>query len=197
MRAYLRIVHRFVILGRDRLPQDAPFVMVANHSSHLDAIALCAPLPLRLRARVFPLAAADTFFQTPRASLFAAHALNALPVFRDSGGKHAFDDLRERLTAEPCGYILFPEGTRTRTGEMTTFKPGLGVLVAGTSVPVIPCHLEGAFAAWPAGQRIPRPRRLRLTIGEALHFEDQPHDLDGWRAVCAATRAQIVRMAGS
>ena len=48
---------------------------------------------------------------------------------------------------QACGYILFPEGTRSRDGVIKEFKCGLGMLVAGTDVPVIPCYLQGTFKA--------------------------------------------------
>ena len=48
----------------------------------------------------------------------------------------AIDDLRTRLLEEPIVYMLFPEGTRTRTGAIGRFKPGVGMLVAGTDIPV-------------------------------------------------------------
>ncbi len=191
MRAYLRSAHRFTIAGRELLPTCAPFIMVANHSSHLDALALCAPLSLRLRARVFPLAAGDTFFTKPSVSLFATHALNALPVWRNSGSRHAFEDLRLRLVEEPCGFVLFPEGTRTRTGEMGLFRPGLGILVAGTEVPVIPCHLRGCFEAWPPQRRFPVLRKVRLTIGTPLSFRDAPNDHDSWQLIASQTRNAV------
>lgn len=75
--------------------------------------------------------------------------MNALPIWRKNCGAHSLADLRERLLNGRSVYILFPEGTRTRTGAIGKFKPGLGRLVAGTNVPVVPCHLRGTFAALP------------------------------------------------
>ena len=89
----------------------------------------------------------DTFFQTPIMRAFAAGAMNALPLWRKNAGRHAMEDLRQRLIGEPCGYILFPEGTRSRDGAMKRFKAGVGMLVNGTRVPVIPCHIEGTHRA--------------------------------------------------
>ena len=71
-------------------------------------------LPLRLRNCVFPLAAGDTFFETPAIAAFAAGMMNAPPLWRKNCGHHAIETLRQRPVAEPCGYILFPEGTRSR-----------------------------------------------------------------------------------
>lgn len=197
MRLYLRVAHRFEIHSREHLPTEAPFVMVANHSSHLDAIALCAPLPMRLRAQVFPLAAGDTFFSKPTASLFAAHALNALPVWRKSGGRHGMEDLRQRLVEEPCGFVLFPEGTRTRDGRMGSFKAGLGMLVAGTGVPVIPCHLEGCFAAWPPHCGRPSPGRVRLRLGAPRTFAEVANDRAGWEHIGRSAEQAVRELGGS
>src|SRR5688500_13831199 len=69
-RAYLRIYHRLTITGLEHLPASAPFVIVANHASHLDALTLAAALPWSLRRAVFPIAAGDVFFETPVVSFF-------------------------------------------------------------------------------------------------------------------------------
>ncbi len=196
MRAYLRVAHRFEILDRQHLPTEPPFIMVANHSSHLDAIALCAPLPLKLRARVFPLAAGDTFFDKPTTSLFAAHALNALPVWRKSGGRHGMEELRQRLLEEPCGYVLFPEGTRSRNGEMGEFKAGLGMLAAGTNVPVIPCHLEGCFQAWPPFRARPTRGKVRLRLGTPRLHAEVTNDRAGWEQIARETENAVRELGG-
>lgn len=195
VRGVLRLTERVEILGGEHLPPSAPFVMVANHSSHLDVLVLATSLPLRLRNHTLPLAAGDTFFETPAMAAFAAGMMNALPLWRKNCGHHAIDTLRHRLVTEPCGYILFPEGTRSRTGQPSPFRHGIGMLVAGTGVPVIPCHLLGTFAAMPPMAKWPRPGRIILRIGTPCLFQDVPNERTGWQAV-ARRLEQSVRDLG-
>ena len=193
-RAYLRVVHRMSVSGLQHLPP-APFVIVANHSSHLDELSLAAALPWALSRNAFALAAADTFFTSTSAGVFAAYAINALPVWRKHTKPQDLDDMRRRLTEDGAVLILFPEGTRTRDGTMSRFRPGVGVLVAGTQVPVVPCWIEGAFAAWPAFRSFPRPGKLHLTIGPPLHLPDTAPDRAALLAFAAATEAAVRALA--
>jgi len=197
VRGVLRLTERIEVFGREHLPPSAPFVIVANHSSHLDVLVLATALPLRLRNCVLPLAAGDTFFETPAMAAFAANMMNALPLWRKNCGHHAIDTLRHRLVAEPCGYILFPEGTRSRAGQMGPFRHGVGMLVAGAGVPVIPCHLHGTFHALPPGARWPRPGRIRLRVGAACHFENVPNDRTGWHIIAQTLEQSVCALAGS
>lgn len=183
VRAYLRVYHRMRVEGAEHLPASPPFVVIANHSSHLDALALASAMPLRLCDRVFPVAAGDVFFQTDPIAIFAAGLINALPMWRKNCGPHALEQLRDRLVNEPCGYILFPEGARSRDGALKPFKAGLGMIVGGLDVPVIPCGIVGAFEAMPPDATLPRPRRLRLRFGPALRFQDVPSSREGWNEV--------------
>ena len=193
-RTYLKIYHRLTVIDGDRMPRSAPFVMIANHSSHLDALTLAASLPWHLRQRAFPIAAGDVFFQTKAASFFSALALNALPMWRKRCGTHALDELRERLVNEPAIYILFPEGTRTRDGKMGKFKPGLGRIIASSNVPVVPCYLDGAFAALPPSGRFPSPKKLTLHVGEPLAFPDQPDARSGWQEITDRLEAAVTAL---
>ena len=183
VRNYLRFAHRLSITGRENVPKTTPFVMVANHTSHLDCLVLAAAVPAHLRARFFPIAAGDHFFETPALSAFAAFVLNAIPMWRKNCGRQALATLRQRLIDGRTSYALFPEGTRSRTGEMASFRPGLGMLVAETDVPVLPCYLEGCFAAWPTSRKLPRPKKLVLRIGQALVFNEHPNERAGWQQV--------------
>ena len=193
--SYLRLFQRLKVYGRRHLPDTAPFVLAANHASHLDAPVLAAALPRRLRRVVLPIAAGDTFFETPASTVFASLCLNALPLWRHNCGRHALGSLRDRLVQQPCGYILFPEGTRSRTGAMDRFKAGLGMLVAGSDVPVVPCYIEGGFDAWPPGRRWPRTGRISVRIGAALRFADQPRSKQGWSTVTRRVESAVAALA--
>jgi 1-acyl-sn-glycerol-3-phosphate acyltransferase len=195
VRGYLAVCHRLTIHGREHLPVEPPFVLAGNHVSHLDALVLAAPLPWRLRDRIFPVAAGDNFFETPVMSFFAAGFLNALPIWRKKCGPHALQQLRERLLGEPCGYILFPEGTRSRDGTMGRFKAGLGMLVAGTYVPVVPCHLEGTYEALPPHGRRPRFCRITMRVGQPLTFAAVPDTRPGWVEIARETEDVVRRLA--
>jgi 1-acyl-sn-glycerol-3-phosphate acyltransferase len=176
--------NRLQIQGREHLPAEPPFVLIANHASHLDALLLTTVLPMRFRDQTFPIAARDVFFESHPVAAFAATVINAIPVYRRAIGGHGLANLRERMLSDPCVLVLFPEGGRTRTGAMTRFKPGIGMLVAGTSIPVLPCHIHGAFEAMPANRWILRPNKLKIRMGSPHHFSDIPNERSGWEA-CA------------
>lgn len=195
VRLYLAVWHRLKVDGREHLPHNPPFILVANHSSHLDALVLAALLDLRLRDQIFPIAAGDVFFTNPAISAFAALMLNALPMWRKNCGPHALAELKQRLIEEPCCYILFPEGQRTRTGQMLPFKAGIGMFLAGTNVPVIPCHIEGCFRALRPETRWPLPHRITVRIGAPLRFGDVPNKRHGWEKIAEDLQTAVQALA--
>lgn len=191
-RASMAVMHRLRIEGKEHLPSEPPFILAANHCSHLDTAAMAMAVPRKHRSRIFPIAAGDTFFNTPAKSLLAATILNALPMWRHNCGRHALADMRNRLQEDRCIYILFPEGTRSRTGKMAPFKPGVGMLLAGTNAPVVPCQLIGTFKALPPKRALPRPHSITLRIGPPLSFADTPNKRQGWEDA-ASTLEQAIR----
>ena len=140
------------------MPQEGSFVLVANHSSHLDAISILSALPLKKLHRVFPAAAKDFFFENMPRTAVAAVIVNALPFDRQTNVRQSLTLCKQLLENPGNVLLLFPEGTRSTTGELGEFKPGIGLLLAGIEVPVVPCFLEGAFASVAEGQRLATPR---------------------------------------
>ena len=172
IRGWFKLYHRFEIRGKERLPIGQSFIMVANHQSHLDSSSLVSTIPLRNIHRAFPAAAADYFFKDLPSSAFSSIVVNGLPFKRQARGAESIVLCRELLKNEGNILIIFPEGTRTTDGTPGVFKPGIGLLCAGTDIPVVPCYLEGAFKALPKGAAFPRPSKMVLHIGEARSYED-------------------------
>jgi len=193
-KAYLRLRHRLTITGREHLPSQPPFVMVANHASHLDTIALESTLPLRLRDRVHPLAAGDTFFESPHLAVAATALTNALPVRRSAADRQALKQLRERLVKERCVYILYPEGTRDAGQTLGPFKPGIGLLVANSPVPVVPCYIQGSAAALPKGRRLPTHAPITVHLGPPLTFNDTANARNGWTDVANQLHEAVAKL---
>ena len=93
--------------------------------------------------------------------------------------------------------LLFPEGTRSTTGELGEFKPGIGLMLAGTHVPVVPCYLDGTFRAWPKGTWFPRPRRVRLVIGQPRTYEHLGRGKDSALEISRDLREAILALAST
>jgi len=176
IRVWLRAYHRFEIIGHENLRTNRALVIVSNHCSHLDALCLLAALPLRKLHCAFPAAAADYFFQSVPRLWIAAIVVNALPFARQTHVRQSLSICRELLANPGNILIIFPEGTRSKTGETQEFKSGIGALVAGRDVSVLPCYLEGAFRAWPKGSVLPRPKKVRLIVGQPRNYRARAAD---------------------
>jgi len=189
-----RVWNRLTVSGREHLPKEPPFLLIANHASHLDALVLATLLPLRYRDQLFPLAARDVFFERDLVAGFAATLLNALPLRRGVIGSQTVIDLRRRLAEDRGIFLLFPEGTRSRTGELNPFRSGVGMLIAGLPVPVVPCYLAGTLAALPPGQRVPGPARIHVRIGPPCSFADLPSERAGWDQIAATLSTAVMKL---
>ncbi|HEV2295765.1 MAG TPA: lysophospholipid acyltransferase family protein [Tepidisphaeraceae bacterium] len=196
MRAALRALHRFAIDGRENLPADGrSYILVANHSSHLDGLCLLSAVPLRRIHRAYPAAARDYFFRSRATTALAATLINAVPFDRGGSVRHSMGICRELLRRDGNVLIIFPEGTRSTDGMVGPFHRGVGDLVAGTDVPVVPCYLDGAGCAWPKGSTFPRPTRVRLVIGSPRTYPDAKPGKASARAIGQDLRRAVLALA--
>jgi 1-acyl-sn-glycerol-3-phosphate acyltransferase len=191
IRGLLRLYLRFEIIGGENLPNDESFVLVANHSSHLDTLCLLAALPLRRLHRAFPVAAEDYFFRSLPRTWFAAVVVNALPFARQMRVRESLSICAQLLAQPGNVLIIFPEGTRSRTGATEPFKSGIGALLAGRDVGVLPCYVQGAFRAWPKGRRLPRPAKVRLIIGAPRNYAVRGAEKSDLCAIAAELRSAV------
>jgi len=194
MRTWLRAYHRLEITGREHLPEKGAFILVCNHTSHLDALCLLQCVPLRRLQQAFPAAAADYFFASLTRSFFSAVLINAMPFDRRLKGADSLEVCAQLLASGDNILILFPEGTRSTTGELGRFRSGIGRLVAGKPVSVVPCHLSGGLRAFPKGARFPRPERLRLRIGKPREYGSVPPAAESIHAICEELHDSVRRL---
>jgi 1-acyl-sn-glycerol-3-phosphate acyltransferase len=96
--------------------------------------------------------------------------MNAMPFARQMRVRESLFICGQLLAQPGNVLIIFPEGTRSKTGETQPFKSGIGALLAGRDVSVLPCYVQGAFRAWPKGRRLPRPGKVRLIVGTARNY---------------------------
>lgn len=170
VRPFMLIALGLNVRGRERLPRIGPAIIVANHNSHLDTLALMtlfAPGTIKLMR---PVAAADYFLRNRALAWLALRLIGIIPIERAEIG-HKRDPL------EPCYHaldssqilIVFPEGSRGEPERLGKFKTGVAHLSARfPQVPIIPVFMHGMGKALPRGEAIFVPFFCDVCIGESF-----------------------------
>ena len=151
--------------GLENLPRE-PYIIAANHSSHLDTLAIMTVLGDECK-RLRVLAAKDYWFSTRFKSWFSGELLKFVPFDRHANFLQGLRISQEVLKQNEC-LLIYPEGTRSVTGELQPFKPGLGLLAYETGSPIVPAYIDGTYRALPKGRNLPRKSRIRVTFGKPL-----------------------------
>jgi 1-acyl-sn-glycerol-3-phosphate acyltransferase len=154
------------------LPQQGPAVIVANHNSHLDALALISLFPLRLLPQLHPLAASDYFLRNRWQAWIALHIIGIISIERQARGIH-----QDRLAGVASALevnnivIIFPEGSRGQPEQLSQFKSGVAHLAR--RYPTVPFYLvfiHGLGKTLPKGEALLVPFFCDIFIGEPLYW---------------------------
>lgn len=186
--------------GLETIPADGPRIFAANHCSHLDLIAIRQALG-PVAEDLYVMGAKDYFFDTPLKSWFFSTCFNVLPMGRQ---EHAAEGLAACRSVLESGrsILLFPEGTRSLTGNLQPFKAGIGVLAVELEAPVIPLYIRGTFGALPKGAKFPRPGRIEVRIAPPVDFREiknvrtQQTAKDLYRQAASLVHERIAALAG-
>jgi 1-acyl-sn-glycerol-3-phosphate acyltransferase len=140
------------------------FIVVANHNSHVDTMALLASMPVRLLTKTHPVATANYFGKKKWLAFISNLLVNTVLIKQKD---NALQLLEEKLK-KGHSLIFFPEGTRGKPGEMQAFRSGIGVLLqAFPHIPYIPVWIEGTGKILPKGSFLPVPFEAEVKIGSA------------------------------
>jgi 1-acyl-sn-glycerol-3-phosphate acyltransferase len=155
----------FKVHGLKHIPRSGGALLVCNHQSYLDPVFLGA----QMRRQITFVAKSELF--APPGLGWLIRMLNTLPVRR---GEADVSAIKEALRRVEEGQILamFPEGTRSTHGGLLPIQPGIGLMIKRTDAPVIPAVVDGAWRAWPRGQKLPGKARVRLLYGPPLNVEN-------------------------
>jgi long-chain acyl-CoA synthetase len=165
------VCHPRHISGKRRIDSlSQPVLLIANHTSHLDAPSVLALLDRSRRERTAVAAAADYFFRGVGRSLIASIALGAFPFHRDGPVAASLSHCGD-LVDDGYSVLIFPEGTRSPDGSLQPFKTGIGLLARELGVPVVPVAIDGLHAILPKGRTLPRRGPVRISIGEPVQVD--------------------------
>lgn len=156
--------------GRSNIPAHTNFIVAPNHSSHLDMG--LAKMALGAAGNdMVALAAADYFFDNKYKRAVMENFTNLVPMERTGSLRQSLRHARSFLDR---GYnaLIFPEGTRSLTGEMADFKPVIGYLALHARVGILPVFLYGTHEAMPKGSTIIKSRKVGARIGRYLSIEE-------------------------
>jgi 1-acyl-sn-glycerol-3-phosphate acyltransferase len=168
------------VVGHEHIPA-TPFVLCANHRSHLDSLALLCGLSLTDKCAL--LAARDYFSDGGMPRRMLALPFVVIPVERHRPGVTMLGTIAAAAMFFRDGgqvLIAYPEGTRQAANAIAPFKRGAATLALALGRPLLPVFIDGTERLLPKGRRVPLRGRITLTIGQAIHPGRRP-DAGEWR----------------
>ncbi len=159
------------IRGRERLPAQGPAILAPNHNSHLDTLVLMSLYPLRDIGRVRPVAAADYFLANRWLAWFSLNIIGIIPLQRKHiGDKKSLFTLCNQALDQGDILILFPEGSRGDSEDITELKKGIYHIANSLkNITIVPIILHGLGKVLPKGEALFVPFNCDVIIGENLN----------------------------
>jgi len=162
------VAHPFQVRGVENLANaKLPVLFIANHSSHIDTLSIIRALPVVIRKKTAVAAAADYFFKSNLAGSATSLLLNTFPFSRGAQVRRSLEYCADLVQAG-WSILIFPEGTRSTTGELLPFKGGIGLLAEKLRVPIVPVVVYGGFDILPKGRGVPQPGPASVVFGEPV-----------------------------
>ncbi len=167
-----------------------PVIFAASHQSHLDTPVILAALPPRWRYRLSTAMAKEFFrahffpaehdwrerFTNSLNYYLAAGVFNAFPLpQREAGARQTLRYIGEQLVSRGQSLLIFPEGKRSETGELSPFRPGIGMIASRLQVPVVPVRLDGLTRVLGVGYHMARPGRVRVAFGAPMRLDGEDY----------------------
>lgn len=163
----------FRVVHPERMIEEGPAILAMNHQSFLDPplAGICTQRELYTLAR-------KSLFDWPVVGPLMPK-VNVIGVDREKGGDMAALKTLIQVIKKGGATLLFPEGTRTKDGNLQPAKSGIGLIIGKTLAPVVPMRIFGAFEALPRSGKAFHPIPITIVLGEPLRFTEA--DVKGGR----------------
>lgn len=154
--------YRFRVVGRKNLPRKGGYVMICNHLAATDPVYV---LLSRFWGRKMLVLAKDELFHKLPILTWYLKKMGGVPISRGKADTKALDEAVEKVRAGRS-LLVFPEGTRSKTGQLQPLKSGAFVVAASAGVPIVPCRIiyqDGKPHFW---------HKVTVVIGSPLSLQE-------------------------
>ena len=156
---------RIRVTGREHVPLEGGVLVCSNHQSYFDPVLA----GLACDRHMNYLARKSLFKFAPFRWLIQLY--DAIPIDRDGFSLEGIKETLRRLKRNEM-VLIFPEGTRSQTGAMSSLKPGFTAIARRGKSALLPVGIAGAYDSWPRGQWLPGLAPIHIVIGEPLSAEE-------------------------
>jgi long-chain acyl-CoA synthetase len=191
------------IEGQDNVPQHTNFIVAPNHASHIDTGLVKKALGKDMAEQTVAVAAADYWFDTKNNRAYMNNFTTLIPIERTGSLRQSLRHVTQILN-DGYNALIFPEGTRTTTGEINEFKPIIGYLALNQKIGILPIHIWGTYEAFPKGMTIPAKDSLGAKVGarvgrfleydELLEMTKGVPNTEAYRLIAARVQFEIENM---
>jgi long-chain acyl-CoA synthetase len=191
------------IEGRTNVPPHTNFIVSSNHSSHLDMGLIKYSLGDAVAEQTVAVAAADYWFDTKYKRAYMNNFTTLVPIERSGSLRTSLRHVTEILN-EGYNCLIFPEGTRSLTGEMEEFKPVIGYLALNNKIGILPIYLWGTYDAFPKGTTVPKYEKvgskIGAKVGRFLEYEELAEmtkgipNTESYRLIAARVQHEVENM---
>ena len=170
---FLKVFIGLKYVNEKTLKNKKQFILIANHNSHMDTMAIMSAIPSRYIHKVHPIAARDFFGGSLFKKILMRYLVNATLIQRDRDDPNNDPiDSMDKMLKKSRSLILFPEGSRGVPGVMTKFKKGLGYLIQrNPEIKVIPVYLDNVYKTLPRGKNLILPYNCSIKFGDPIQFK--------------------------
>ncbi|MFZ2537725.1 MAG: AMP-binding protein [Oscillospiraceae bacterium] len=178
----IRWVYKVEVKGLENLPQINGYIICPNHQTNFDFLWVTTKFGKNQFQKLGCMAKKELFNHSLSSKLLS-RVCGMIPVDRENHNSQSVALCKQKLK-EGWNLLIYPEGTRTKNGEIGEFKKGAAMIAVTENVPIVPVKIKGGFEIFPAGRKLPKlfdfknMRRCRIEVAFATPISGFNMDIE-------------------